>query len=71
MDTVSVLKLLKNACILPTCRIAFESCDGAHWLGRLCERHGHEVKLIQPQAGKKSAFILSNTDDQYEPFDRL
>lgn len=47
----------------PPTTIAFEACGGAHWLGRLCLKIGHSVKLLPPQyvrpyvKGNKNDFI--------------
>ena len=47
----------------PLTTIAFEACGGAHWLGRLCLKLGHSVKLLPPQyvrpyvKGNKNDFI--------------
>ena len=46
---------------LPKCLIAFEACEGAHWLGRKCQSLGHEVKLIPPQYVKP--YVKSNKND--------
>ena len=34
---------------LPRCRVAMETCGGAHHWGRLLREQGHEVKLIPAQ----------------------
>jgi transposase len=45
----------------PACKIAMESCAGAHWIARrLCEM-GHEAKLISPQFVKP--FLQGNKND--------
>ena len=59
-------KLIEFIVQLPACTIAFEACGGAHWLARLCQRHGHTTKLIPPQyvkpyvKGNKNDFIDAN-----------
>ena len=34
---------------LPRCRVAMETCGGAHHCGQLLREQGHEVKLIPVQ----------------------
>jgi transposase len=46
---------------LPPTTIAFEACGGAHWLGRLCQQFGHQVKLIPPQYVKP--YVKGNKND--------
>lgn len=54
-------KLITFIAQLPPCLIAFEACGGAHWLGRLCMEHGHDVRLIPPQYVKP--FVKGNKND--------
>jgi len=54
-------KLLEFIVNLPPCIIAFEACGGAHWLGRICLRHGHDVRLIPPQYVKP--YVKGNKND--------
>lgn len=56
-------KLLEYLAQLAPCLIAFEACGGAHWLARVCQSYGHQVRLIPPQyvkpyvQGNKTDFI--------------
>src|ERR1700732_3248784 len=34
---------------LPPCIVAMEACCGAHHLGRLFARQGHDVRLMSPE----------------------
>ena len=34
---------------LPSCLVAMEACCGAHHLGRLLLRQGHQVRLMSPE----------------------
>jgi transposase len=34
---------------LPNCLVAMEACCGAHHLGRLLLRQGHQVRLMSPE----------------------
>ncbi len=34
---------------LPRCVVAMEACCGAHFLGRLFQDQGHEVRLMSPE----------------------
>jgi len=54
-------KLLKFIANIPPCLIAMEGCAGAHWLGRKCQEHGHQVKLIPAQFVKP--YVKSNKND--------
>ncbi|MDO6565414.1 IS110 family transposase [Amphritea sp. 1_MG-2023] len=54
-------KLITFIAQLPPCLIAFEAYGGAHWLGRLCLDHGHDVRLIPPQYVKP--FVKGNKND--------
>lgn len=58
---LSRLRLQQFLVQLPPCRIAFEACGGAHWLGRFCEQQGHEAVLIPPQYVKP--FVKGNKND--------
>jgi transposase len=54
-------KLIEFITHLPPCDIAMEGCAGAHWLGRKCQEHGHNVKLIPAQFVKP--YVKSNKND--------
>ena len=54
-------QLLRFIAQLPPCLIAFEACGGAHWLARVCQRHGHQTKLIPPQYVKP--YVKGNKND--------
>ena len=54
-------KLLEHLAQLEPCIVAFEACGGAHWLGRICQSHGHDVRLIPPQYVKP--FVKGNKND--------
>lgn len=54
-------KLIEFIVQLPPCTIAFEACGGSHWLGRLCQEYGHQVRLIPPQYVKP--FVRGNKND--------
>ena len=54
-------QLLRFIAQLPPCLIAFEACGGAHWLSRVCQRHGHQAKLIPPQYVKP--YVKGNKND--------
>lgn len=34
---------------LPSCVVAMEACCGAHYVGRMAQQHGHEVRLMPPE----------------------
>ena len=41
--------VIKLAAGLPACVMAMEACCGAHHLGRVLQRQGHEVRLMSPE----------------------
>ena len=46
---------------LPRCRVAMETCGGAHYWGRLLAAMGHDVKLILAQFVRP--YVKSNKND--------
>ena len=46
MHRDSVIKLTAG---MPACLIAMEACCGAHHLGRVLQRQGHQVRLMSPE----------------------
>ncbi|WP_448217220.1 IS110 family transposase [Endozoicomonas sp. 2B-B] len=53
--------LLEYIANLEPCLIAMEACGGSHYLARLFQKQGHNVKLIAPQFVKP--YVKSNKND--------
>lgn len=51
---------------LPTCVIAMEACCGAHHMGRLLSRQGHEVRLMSPEYVRPYVKAQKNDDRDAE-----
>ncbi len=63
MRRESVVKLAAG---LPACIVAMEACCGAHHLGRLLQRQGHEVRLISPEYVRPYVKAQKNDDRDAE-----
>ena len=50
----------------PGCIIAMEACCGAHYLGRLLEARGHEIRLISPEYVRPYVKAQKNDDRDAE-----
>ncbi len=51
---------------LPACMIAMEACCGAHYLGRLFETHGHQIRLMSPEYVRPYVKAHKNDDRDAE-----
>ena len=51
---------------LPTCVVAMEACCGAHHLGRVFGRQGHEVRLMSPEYVRAYVKAQKNDDRDAE-----
>ena len=51
---------------LPICVVAMEACCGAHYLGRLFARQGHEVRLMSPEYVRPYIKAQKNDDRDAE-----
>lgn len=58
---LSRTRLIDFVTNLDPCVVAMEACAGAHYLGRLFQDLGHQVKLLPPQYVKP--FVYTNKDD--------
>lgn len=48
---------------LPACVVAMEACCGAHFLGRMFQAYGHEVRLMSPEYVRPNV-KAQKTDDR-------
>jgi transposase len=58
--------LIALASKLPPCIVAMEACCGAHHLGRLFAKHGHEVRLMSPEYVRPYVKAHKNDDRDAE-----
>src|ERR1700733_4812927 len=49
---------------LPSCLVAMEACCGAHHLGRLLLRQGHQVRLMSPEYVRP--YVKSQKNDDHD-----
>ncbi|MHA6692483.1 IS110 family RNA-guided transposase [Devosia sp. A449] len=58
--------LINLASSLPACVVAMEACGGAHHLGRLFQKQGHEVRLMSPEYVRPYVKAQKNDDRDAE-----
>ena len=54
-------QLGRRLCNMPRCLIGMEACSGAHFIGRMLEEAGHDVRLIPAQYVKP--FLKGHKND--------
>jgi transposase len=59
----SVVNLTRD---LPACIIAMEACCGAHHLGRLLAKQGHQIRLMSPEYVRPYVKAQKNDDRDAE-----
>src|SRR3954462_8997332 len=59
-------KLVELAGKLPTCIVAMEACCGAHHIGRLFAKAGHDVRLMSPEYVRPYVKAQKNDDRDAE-----
>jgi transposase len=59
----SVIKFVSG---LPACVVAMEACGGAHHLGRLFQKQGHEIRLMPPEYVRPYVKAQKNDDRDAE-----
>jgi transposase len=55
-------KLSEAVANMPECLIGLESCGGSQYWARVFERHGHEVRLMNPKF--VTPYVKSNNNDR-------
>lgn len=58
--------LIEYVAKLPQCVVAMEACCGAHYLGRLFAKHGHEIRLMSPEYVRPYVKAQKNDDRDAE-----
>ena len=63
MRPASIVAFAKD---LPACMIAMEACCGAHHLGRLLAKQGHQIRLMSPEYVQPYVKAQKNDDRDAE-----
>lgn len=58
--------LIKLVAKLPACMVAMEACCGAHYLGRVLARQGHDIRLMSPEYVRPYVKAQKNDDRDAE-----
>jgi transposase len=58
--------VVRLAAELPSCVMAMEACCGSHHLGRVLQRHGHQVRLMSPEYVRPYVKSQKNDDRDAE-----
>lgn len=58
--------VVKLAAELPPCMVAMEACCGAHHLGRVLQKQGHQVRLMSPEYVRPYVKSQKNDDRDAE-----